>query len=482
MAETKANTNYTTQFKLLAEEIKKQGYKNICFHMTGRSLGGGSYLFYKMANYLIQNTDFTVYYTDYPDGYGSILIKNIPQIKFIPYAEEIPKLPIKEKCIIVTNSTRAIQIKNMNPENKILFWHWETIPCAWHLLFLDDETKRFLKLTKDEHAMVYHDWSAKDILNRQIKTGFNNKDYLYITIPPKNTKSNGRLINDNEINLLWLSRLGTDKVQSLYNLIKNYAAYKTDKKKRLHIIGDGVRRKEVEKFCSKYKKDIEFIFTGTILKENLDEYLINNADILFGVGTSVLEGAALKIPSVVMLMSTKPYFDKDAYWVSDTKEYCVGITTEQKKDFNIKYTSIENIINSVYTTPNGKHELGEKCFDYYIKNHSDYDRLMCEFLKFLKNTTLTFRKLHKCIKYTPYNVIKIEKYKILGLPIFKRIEHLDKIKYYFCNVEIFKKKQFKNKKKYYILGIQFQTKTATKCYTFPTARFSDADKYRNGVK
>lgn len=482
MAETKANTNYTTQFKLLAEEIKKQGYKNICFWFPTYSVGGGTYIFCKIAEYLSKNTDFNLYYMDYKGAYASALLNNILNIKYLTYDDNTPVFPLKEKCIIVTNSTRVIQIKNMNPENKILFWHYETIPCAWHLLFLDDETKRFLKLTKDEHAMVYHDWSAKNILNRQENIGFNNKDYLYITFPPKDTESNGRLINDYEINLLWLSRLGTDKVQSLYNLIKNYAAYKTDKKKRLHIIGDGVRRKEVEKFCSKYKKDIEFIFTGTILKENLDEYLINNADILFGVGTSVLEGAALKIPSVVMLMSTKPYFDKDAYLVSDTKEYCVGITTEQKKDFNIKYTSIEDIINSVYTTPNGKQELGEKCFDYYIKNHSDYDKLMCEFLKFLKNTTLTFRKLHKCIKYTPYNVIKVEKYKLLGLPIFKRIEHLDKIKYYFCNVEIFKKKQFKNTKKYYILGIQFQTKTATKCYTFPSARFSDADKYKNGRK
>ena len=144
MAETKANTNYTTQFKLLAEEIKKQGYKNICFWLPADNVGGGTYIFCKIAEYLSKNTNFNLFYMDYKGGYPSKLLANNPDIKILTFDDNTSAFPLKEKCIIVTNSTRVIQIKNMNPENKILFWHYETILCAWHLLFLDNETKRII--------------------------------------------------------------------------------------------------------------------------------------------------------------------------------------------------------------------------------------------------------------------------------------------------------------------------------------------------
>ena len=36
--------------------------------------------------------------------------------------------------------------------------------------------------------MIYHDWSAKDSLNRYQKIGFSNKDYLPLTLHPKKTE------------------------------------------------------------------------------------------------------------------------------------------------------------------------------------------------------------------------------------------------------------------------------------------------------
>lgn len=90
-------------------------------------------------------------------------------------------------------------------------------------------------------------------------------------------------------------------------------------------------RKKVEQELIKYSDKIDIIYVGTIAHNKLDEYLINNIDLLYGVGTCVIESAALGIPSMVLLMDTKEIWDNQAYWYFNTKYYCTGITVEQKK-------------------------------------------------------------------------------------------------------------------------------------------------------
>ena len=62
---------------------------------------------------------------DYPNGYPSNLLSETPEVKILHYDEKNLTFPIKEKCAIITNSTRLIQIPNMRPDNKLLFWHYE---------------------------------------------------------------------------------------------------------------------------------------------------------------------------------------------------------------------------------------------------------------------------------------------------------------------------------------------------------------------
>lgn len=483
--------DYKEEIQSLVKEIKEQGYNNVCMWMPAYNLGGGS-AYLRFAKYLVENTDLNVYYMDYKDGYLAYLLKQEPRINFLYYSEEMTTFPVKEKCIIIVNSTRVIQIPYMNKDNKLLFWHWETIPSAWNVVLIDNEYKKYLKLTKDNNAMIYHDWSAKDSLNRYQKIGFTNKDYLPLTLQPKKTECQKEIIKENEINLCFLSRLAPDKKNSLYYLIQNYAKYQTRKKRKLHIIGDGISEKDVKKFCNDYKKDIEFIFTGTIPREELDEYLINHADILFGVGTSVLEGASLKLPSVVLLMDNKRIQDDEAFWVYNTKEYCMGILTSEKEDFEVQYTTFNKIIDSVYNETKGKELEGQKCYEYYLKNHSSFDETVYLLLKFFKQTKLTYEKLKKCIKYTPYLKLELIKTKLLGLNLIKKSIHLNKTRIYFLNMPIYKKvvkggktkiyffgiscykaRQDKNTTKHYILGLKIATSKKNICWRPIASAFKD---------
>ena len=474
------SVNFKEKIQQLVCEIKEQGYENICFMQPALNIGGGPLIEAKIADYLSKNTDLNIYFCDYKDGYGKFFLKTNPKVKILEYKEKDINFPLQEKCILITNSTRAVLVKNMHPESKLLFWHYETTPCGWNSVFIDNETKKYLTLAKKNNAMVYHDWSGRDSLSKSAGFEFTNKDYIHIVIPEKNKYCKEELLSENELNIGFLSRLAHDKIQGLFYLFKNLASFKTDQKKKLHFIGDGNTRKKAEIFCKNYEDEIEFIFTGTIPREDLDDYLINNVDLLFGVGTCVLESAALKIPSVICLLDLKEFDDTDALWLYNSKEYCVGLTIDEKKEFDVDYTSIHKIIDSVYAFE-GKKLQGEKCYQYFIKNHSNYDELIKNFLTSIKNTTLTTKMLKKCIKYIPYNLYSYELSKIFGIPFIKKINFCNKTKFMlFGLIPILKITQTANQKKYYLGKIHFKTVVKKNVYSFPTAKIDDRKIYMKG--
>lgn len=412
---------YQDNIQKLANAIIADGYKSICFWMPCYNVSGGARYLRDLAVVISECTALKVYYVDFENGFPSSMLKDNPKVEIIRFNPQDVEFPIKEPTIIFTNSTKVIQIKKMNPKSKVLFWHFETIPCAWNWLFFNNEEKRFIKLTKDTNAMVYHDWSGRDILSDQFNVDLDNKDYLQVYSSLYNSSYEHKPYNDNEINVVWLSRLGAEKVCSLYNIIDNLVKFRTDKIKRLHIIGDGIRREEVESYCKKYKDRLEMIFTGTIPHEELSKYLLKNADIVFAMGTSVVESAALKIPSVVVQLSSKRFIDDAYYWLYDAKEYCVGITTDEKQRYAVPYKKMEELLNAIDSREKRDH-IGEKCYSYFIENHYDFYAITEKFLTFMLNTKLTYKMLKRAIKFTPYNIIEQMDFSIKNFRLYSKIK------------------------------------------------------------
>lgn len=456
-------------------DIKKQGYNSICFWLPARNVGGGNYYFCLLAQYLTENSDFKIYYVDFSDGYSHEVLKHNNKITFLDYNEKMTVFPVKEPMIIFTNTTRAVQIMNMNPRNKLLFWHYETLPCNWDILFLNGEKKQYIKLLKQNNAIIYLDRSGRDILNKQFPTlNLMNKDYLQVYVKPKDIESSPVIINENEINIAWVGRLGHDKIYAIFNIIDCLAKYETNKKKRIYIIGDGPKRKDVEKYCIKYNKEIEFILTGTIPNYELHEYLKNKVDMLFSMGMTTLEGACIKMPTAVVLLSTKHLRNNEFYWIYDTKEYCVGITPDQKTDFNIHHETFPEMLDKVYVQ-NLKGQQGRKCYEYYINNHADFDDIALKFLIYLHNTSLTFSKLKNCLRYVPYTQVSMICIKVLGLPFWTIVKFGENIKEYLLfKILVMRVVSLNNKKWYKPFGFKaLFCKYSTKCWTFPNSQFKD---------
>ncbi|ARR01156.1 MULTISPECIES: glycosyltransferase family 4 protein [Campylobacter] len=452
----------------LTEIIKSQGYENICFFQPVHAITGATTCKVQMAEYLANNTNLNIYFCDLIDGHPRTLIKNIKNINFIPYDPNSELFPLNKKCVIFATSTRVILLKNMHKDNKIIFWHNETNPCAWDLLFLNNETLKFFNLIKHSRAIMFHDWSSMDSINRYSNANIYNNDFYYLTVPNKTLKAPKELLDIDYINIGFLSRLSADKIQSLFYLAKNLYEINISKKIRLHIIGDGVYRKKVEQELMKYGDKIDILYTGSIAYNQLDEYLINNIDLLYGVGTCVIEASALRIPSAVLLMNTNEIQDNQVYWYFDTNCYCTGITVDQKKDFNIKYISIANSVETILLK-NGKRNIGNKCYQYYKNNHGNINKLASIFLEQIINSSLTFDKLKRVIRYTPYSLIKVIRLSILGLKLFKKIDFVVRTDFYIFGIRYFRINRRNGINKYYLFGIKIISYKEYIPYKFPNS-------------
>ena len=115
-----------------------------------------------------------------------------------------------------------------------------------------------------------------------------------------------------EINIGYIGRLDCDKIFSLINVLDNLSLYNTSFKKNVHIIGCGDRKHLITNNKSYKDANINIIFTGFLLDNDKYDYLYNNVDILFSMGTSSLDGALVKIPSVLILSQVgyKLIYDK----------------------------------------------------------------------------------------------------------------------------------------------------------------------------
>lgn len=159
-------------------------------------------------------------------------------------------------------------------------------------------------------------------------------------------------------------------------------------------------------------------FTGTITGEKLDLFLSTKVDVLFAMGTSVLEGTAIKLPSVIIPNNAVP-FNRDKYvYLQNTKKYCLGWSDTQLDDLDLNTVSLKQIIDDIYLN-NEKTELGESVYNYFINNHVidhaiiNLNNLLTRYLLLIKILRISLinyirnRKDGKCWDYLLLHCIEI---------------------------------------------------------------------------
>ena len=377
---------------------------NVCIFFPERKLGGGPYYLMRLARELAKDDNYKVFYIDYPDGFA----KTIPEAKdcnitFIDWNNDEAKCFFQEECILFAPIYRIDILPLINPNSKVLFFNWHTL-CIPELerinRFNKQDLTEFLLLVASNNAQVFCDASHWQYCNKYTNINFN-QQYVPVISTSKNNILITKKISKDKIDIALLGRLVKDKIYALNNVINCANKYTTDKKIIFHVIGDGPDKKLI---TTNYNNNIEIHFCGVLKNEELDNYLKEKCDVMFAMGTSVLDSASIKLPSVIIPTEMFSFECDKFVFLHETKKYVIGYTPEQCNFDEIKYRTFEEIINILCKDENAKTKIGQMCYEYTVRKHSA--KKSAEQLKnYLNNTKLRFYDVNMLKKY---QVLKIQ--------------------------------------------------------------------------
>ena len=200
----------------------------------------------------------------------------------------------------------------------------------------------------------------------------------------KSGKSEGGL------NVCWLGRLSDEKTPILKYTIRKLADYSLQHQQKLtlHVLGWGEHQEEVDgmRLDNEYFTQLK---TRPIKSTEINEFLLQNIDVMFAMGTSALEAAKLGVPTVMVDATYeeikgdyvfKPIYERTGY------ELAHLITNKDFERGNKSFERIMDLVNNHFE------DFSHKSRDYFVKNHS-LSSVGEQFVSLNKKSDFTFDRM-----------------------------------------------------------------------------------------
>lgn len=370
----------------------------IVFLFPWREVSGGPIYFMNLAENLAQSRKFKIYYIDYANGVARKMGKKDSNIQWIEYEEPFA-LPLCDPVTLITPIYCAQHIPRLHPESKILFINWHNycisaLCDSWR--FSEQELQEFLSMVHRTNAVAFLDrahWLAQNSFIKPDNLYRFPEKYIPAVMMRPLSAAQLRQRNSNAISVAVLGRICTDKVFAVVNLIKQLDLVRTSLEKNIYVIGTGNQTEYLLNQCSNL--NVKLHMTGTMQGERLENFLREKIDILFGMGLSILEGAALAIPSVVIPHNIHPFnLDKFAF-LQDSSGYALGWYDTQSESLGIKMYPLQKVVDMVYGEKDQKAALGMAAYEYVKETHmSNCDAAISA----IQNTSLRFSEFQRFLK------------------------------------------------------------------------------------
>lgn len=369
--------------------------KSLAFFFPYHVVSGCPVLFLNVARKMarLYPDEYKLYVVDYEDGYMAQNLTKEDNISVIPF-QDGKVCEIKTDYVIMQAYLPEAIRPEFKPgkETKVLMWvlyPWNFYPIVFPFNFC----REFIEGHEDLYSKVLRTIYRGEIkksrafLDHLMKTGsvaFMDLPTLETTkralslekienplmIPIASSDPTGeryaKTHEDESIHLGWVGRLCDFKIHILNCAMKQARKYADTIKQSVifHVVGNG----ELEHLL--YQGESEFFrvdWVGSVKKEELDRYMMENFDINFAMGTSVIESAKLGIPTVKCDFSYVPVSDDYVFrWFHETKDYDVGHRITDV-DIKVGNGSFARIINEYKKR---REELGSQDYAFYEANFS----------------------------------------------------------------------------------------------------------------
>lgn len=379
--------------------------KSLAFFFPYHVVSGCPVLFLNVARKMarLYPDEYKLFVVDYKDGYMAHNLTKEDNISVIPF-QDGKICEIKTDYVIMQAYLPEAIRPEFKPDKdtKVLMWvlyPWNFYPIVFPFNFFrvfieghEDIYSKILRTLykgeiKKSRAFLDHLLQTGSVAFMDLPTLETTKRALSLEkidsplmIPIASSDPTGerytKAYDGESIHLGWVGRLCDFKIHILNCAMRQARKYADANQQRVifHVVGNG----ELEHLL--YKEESEFFkvdWVGSVRKEELDRYMMENFDINFAMGTSVIESAKLGIPTVKCDISYLPVSDDYVFrWFHETKDYDVGHRITEA-DLEAGNESFAGIINEYIMR---REELGRQDYAFYENNFS---------------LTVVSKKLHK---------------------------------------------------------------------------------------
>lgn len=391
----------------------KQAEK-IVFYFPFHGVGGVSVLFLRMAEYLSRNC--SVFVADYSDGY---MARHLPDGVTLIRIDKDDEFPAGS--IFVFQSFlpwRFPYLSKVDPDSKILFWnlHPKNFDSS---IFNENSDNRFYsaianaanklgisrrtKLRSAAHyllkndALVFMDRENVRKTEKILGCQINAVHYLPVPVPEPKLKKIPKM-HEGAINCTWVGRIADFKFSILEHLIKRLSqASRVVGPIRLLIIGAGEYEAHIREVSALNQSEIFHVeFMGEVSISDLPLMLAEQTDILFSMGTSALEGAAMGVPVFLTDYSYSEIRSKYRFsLLYENSGFCLG------EEIHIGHYEVESTLESSIQDLMSNYEVhSAKCYEYWKENFN-MEKIAPSLLRHCNGSTATFGEMAKLGYFKP---------------------------------------------------------------------------------
>lgn len=361
----------------------------IYFFYPSRILGGAELLILRTA-YFLKKAGLDITIVDIVDGWVSNESKNQKQDITLEYIYD-RKVKLKDNSVLITTANFMFTLDDFfeKSNTKVIFWVVQPYNVVtmfprtrlkkrhnFDLLYFINKIYQntvrnrngsIISEIINKNGIVAMDDHSNSVLNKYY--GLNYKAYLPVFIETSNFEVENKKKIIEPIQAIWVGRVDQEfKIHILKKVISDLSPMILDNTIQLNVVGDGDGLPNLIDYCKKKNIHKKIKFLGTLNKIELKDQ-IKYMDIGFAMGTSAIDIASLKVPTVLLDFSYSNVVNYKYRWIFEAENFDLGRDISLLKDTDIN--KMKNIDQILVELRNEKENIGEKSYLYIINNHGE---------------------------------------------------------------------------------------------------------------
>lgn len=288
---------------------------------------------------------------------------------------EINNVISKDDIIVIMDPIIDVSfLKKNNP--KLFYWCVHPLSIAWLNLIgplnFKNPSAKMADNLQQKKAIAYMDRECFEITKKSLKIKYDTEEF--IPIPIKTIKTNQFLKRSSFNNeLLRITYIGRgNEIWKIWPVVKicrdieEYLLKNRAMRIELHILTDEIYgfQKHINILSD---KSFKIIYKTNLFEEALTDYLLENSDLHFSMGTSCLEGARIGIPSILADVSYSEIKSKYLYrWLFQTRDFTLGRILANNETIKDGYELAQ--IVSIFSSKDETIKYSNLCFNYTYKH------------------------------------------------------------------------------------------------------------------